>query len=191
MKQPPIPTHYKSKSKKQATEDIDTTLNQTKEKNIKNIIGIDYNFYEGGNYNIFGSNFGMKYIRKINKRVDVLATLGISFPMFPFGSASNNFDFNGVAGRITLVPCYVPLRRGNKTIQLGVGYITQFHSLYSMHGLTTQFNYYKNSKKRRFTIGTNVYINTMFSPKPNNAFLYGGGVGLFLGGFTGKKPSKK
>jgi hypothetical protein len=161
----------------------------------KNIIGVDFTPFEGNNYNLFGGGFGMKYIRKLHKRADILTTLGLSYPIFPFGTISDRGSYiASVLGKFTLVPCYVPLRRNNKTLQLGVGYITEFQnkrSQVSLHGITTQFNFYKESKRRRFTIGTNIYINTMFTSSDKGQLYYGGGVGLFLGGFTGKKPQSK
>lgn len=161
----------------------------------KNIIGVDFTSFEGNNYNIFGGGFGMKYIRKLHKRTDILTTLGLSYPIFPFGAISDDgSNIASVLGKFTLVPCYVPLRRTNKTLQLGVGYITEFQnkrSQVSLHGITTQLNFYKESKRRRFTIGTNIYINTMFTSSDKGQLYYGGGVGLFIGGFTGNKPQSK
>lgn len=161
----------------------------------KNIIGIELIPFEGNNYNIFGGGFGMKYIRKLHKRADILTTLGISYPIFPFGAISDGgSNIASVFGRFTLVPCYVPLRRNNKTLELGAGYITEFknkRSQISLHGITTQFNFLNESKKRRFVVGVNIYMNVLFASRYKDEVFYGGGVGLFLGGFTGKKPQSR
>lgn len=158
----------------------------------KNIIGIDFIPFEGNNYNIFGGNFGMRYIRKLHKRADISTSLGIAYPVFPFGTVNENgFNFGNVYGRFTLVPSYVPLRRKNKTLELGVGYITDFHKMISFHGVTTQFNFLKESKKRRFVFGVQIYMNVLFTSQNKGQTYYGGGFGLFFGGFTGKKNQSK
>lgn len=167
----------------------DTTLTH------KNIIGVELIPFEGNNYNIFGGGFNMKYIRKLLKRADMLTTLGVSYPVFPFGTRSDGErNLASVFGRFTFVPCYVPLRRQNKTLELGVGYITEFQnkrSRVSLHGITSQFNFLNQSKKRRFVVGCNIYMNVLFSSRYKEEVFFGGGVGLFLGGFTGKKPQSR
>ena len=163
----------------------------------KNIIGIDFVPFEGNNYNIYGGAFDLKYIRKLHKRADILTTLGISYPVFPFGTINDvegRYNFASVFGRFTLVPCYVPLRRNNKTIEVGAGYIAEMHnkrSQISLNGITTQFNFFNESKKRRFIVGCNIYMNVLFSSRYKEQTFFGGGFGLFLGGFTGKKPQSK
>ncbi len=147
----------------------------------KNFIGSDINFFEFGFFYFITGNFDIRYIRTFHKRFDLNTTLGMTYPYIT-GYADDNFKAKDVIlGKFTIVPTYTPLRRKNKTLQLGVGYATEFQKQFSLNGVTVQMNFLKNSKKRNFTYGFNFYNDLLFYHKqsfPN----YKLGLGFFIGG---------
>ena len=150
----------------------------------KNYIGVDINYFEFNFLTVFSGSLDLKYIRTLHKRVDINTTLGMTYPYLPFigiiedkGSAFKYL----VMGKATVVPCYTPLRRENKTLQLGVGYAVQFQKDFALNGLTVQLNYLKQSKKKKFSYGVNFYNDVLFYKKENFPF-YTVGVGFFFGG---------
>ncbi len=151
----------------------------------KNFITIEYNFLEFNFLTFLGYNFDFQYTRTIHKRMDISTSLGVTSTYGNFISdEGGGLDYISY-GKFSLIPFYTPIRRKNKVLQFGVGYIAGFHSrLPSLHGLSVQLNFLKQSKKKHFCYGFNFYNDLLFKQKQP---YYALGIGVAIGGAFGKR----
>lgn len=147
----------------------------------KNFITIEYNLFEFNFLTFLGYNFDFQYTRTLHKKMDIATSLGVTSIYGTFVSEPTYYAY----GKFSLIPFYTPIRSNNKVLQFGVGYIAGFHRrMKSLHGLSVQLNFMKQSKRKNFCYGFNFYNDLLFEQKFP---AYAVGIGFAVGGAFGKK----